>query len=320
VQKFTAAAEKYLDGAGGRCEPFNTPWQHPRLDAAVFETELAACMERLQLLSQFVDAGFPAKLAAKGSAKAFLEGLKKEIAVKPVIAAFAAGYSILSLLRTVIGGGATGADAAALAAHWGLDRKLRQCFEGLGVPGDEAWGLIETMKTVLARTSPEDTAPYLAAVTGKALGATLFQENYTADDFRKLLGINRFEDVTWFNKEAFEKALLYVPLFLLLESGAAFQEIVRPPLKDGEKGTADGKAAKIKAPGGKKAAAQAKAASPAGGQADVVAEFCQRAETLALVTEALAKAEAASGYRLDEFIGALLEKVPPKGTGKTKKV
>jgi hypothetical protein len=298
------------------------------LDAAVFETDLAAYMERLQLLAQFADAGTPAKFAANGSTKTFLEKLKKEIAAKPVIAAFAAGYSILSLLRIVIGGGATGADAAALAVHWGLDRKLRQCFEGLGVPGDEAQGLIETMKTVLARTSPDDIAPYLTAVTGKALGATLFQENYTAEDFRKLLRINRFEDVTWFNKEAFEKALFYVPLFLLMESDAAFQEIVRPPLKDGEKDTAYGKAVKTKAQGSKKAAAQAKAVSPVEGQADVTAEFYQRAETLALVTEALAKAEAASGYRLDEFIGVLLEengkkpsspKAPHKGTGKIKK-
>ncbi|GHT64479.1 hypothetical protein FACS1894110_04190 [Spirochaetia bacterium] len=325
VQKFAAAAKKYLDGAGGRCEPFNTPYLHPRLDAAVFETELAACMDRLQLLAQFADAEPPAKLAAKGPVKAYLEKLNKEIVAKPEIAAFAAGYSILSLLRTVIGGGATGADAAALAAHWGLDRKLRQCFEGLGVPGDEAWGLIETMKTVLARTSPEDTGPYLAAITaagkpavGNALGAAIFGENYTADDFRKLLGINRFEDVTWFNKESFEKALLYVPLFLLLESGDAFREIVRPPLKDGEKNTADGKAAKTK---GKKAAVQTEAAFPAD-ETGFAAEFYRRAETLALVAEALSKAEAASGYRLDEFIGALSgapSKAPSASTGKTKK-
>ncbi|GHT61000.1 hypothetical protein FACS1894109_19210 [Spirochaetia bacterium] len=327
MQKFTVAAEKYLDGAGGRCEPFNTPYLHPRLDVAAYENELAASLDRLQLLAQFADAEPPAKLAAKGPAKAYLEKLNKEIVAKPEIAAFAAGYGILSLLRTVIGGGATGADAAALAAHWGLDRKLRQCFEGLGVPGDEAWGLIETMKTVLARTSPEDTGPYLAAITaagkptvGNTLGVAIFGENYTADDFRKLLGINRFEDVTWFNKEAFEKALLYVPLLLLLESGAAFQEIVRPPLKDEEKNTADGKVAKTK---GKKAAVQTEAAFPAD-EAGFAAEFYQRVEALALVTEALGKAEAASGYRLDDFIGALSgaggeKTASSKGTEKTKK-
>ncbi|GHV16349.1 hypothetical protein FACS189493_2050 [Spirochaetia bacterium] len=336
VQKFTAVAKKYLDGAGGRCEPFNTPYLHPRLDTAAYENELAASLDRLRLIADGAVPNGTAsdKLDPKGPAKAYLEKLSKEIAAKPEIAAFAAGYSILSLLRTVIGGGATGADAAALAVHWGLDRKLRQCFEGLGVPGDEAWRLIETMKTVLARTSPEDTGPYLAAITaagkpavGNALGAAIFGENYTADDFRKLLGINRFEDVTWFNKEAFEKALLYVPLFLLLESGAAFQEIVRPPLKDEEKNTADSKAAKTKAQGSKKAAVQTEAAFPAD-EAGFAAEFYQRAETLALVTEALGKAEAASGYRLDDFIGALSgesggrpspSRALPTGKEKTKK-
>ncbi|GHV50810.1 hypothetical protein AGMMS49579_05000 [Spirochaetia bacterium] len=328
VQKFTVAAEKYLDGAGGRCEPFNTPYLHPHPDAAAYENELTASLDRLRLI---VDGAVPNgtasdKLAANGPAKAYLEKLKKEIAGKPESAAFAAGYSILSLLRTVIGGGAAGADAAALAVHWGLDRKLRQCFEALGVSGGEAAGVVDIMLAVLARTSPEDSG-YLTAVTavtgaaagkpafGNALAVAIFGENYTADDFRKLLGINRFEDVTWFNKEAFEKALLYVPLFLLLESGDAFREIVRPPLKEVEKFAVDGKATKTKAPLSRKAAAPVKAASPAGGKTDTAAEFCQRAETLALVAEALAKAEAASGYRLDEFIAALSSL--PKG--KTKK-
>ncbi|GHU70879.1 hypothetical protein FACS189450_06000 [Spirochaetia bacterium] len=314
VQKFAVAAEKYLDGARGRCEPFETPYIHPRLDTSVFETELAASLDRLRLLAQFADAVVSTgtvsdKFDPKGPAKAYLEKLKKGIAAKPEIAAFAVGYSILSLLRTLIGGGAAGADAAALAVHWGLDRKLRQCLEGLGVSGGEAAGVVDIMLAVLARTAPEDAA-YLATINavtdtaagkptlGNALGAAIFGENYTADDFRKLLGINRFEDVTWFNKEAFEKALLYAPLFLLLESGDAFREIVRPPLKDGEQNTADGKAVKTKAPLGRKAAAPVAVASPA-------AEFYQRAETLALVTEALSRAEAASGYRLDEFIGAL---------------
>ncbi|GHV64664.1 hypothetical protein AGMMS49587_17510 [Spirochaetia bacterium] len=333
MQKFTAAAEKYLDGAGGRCEPFETPYLHPRLDTSIFEIELTASLDRLQLLAQFTDAAdstgnVSGKVPAAGSAKAFLEKLKKEIAAKPVIAAFAAGYGILSLLRTVIGGGAAGADAAALAAHWGLDRKLRQCFEGLGVSGGEAAGVVDIMLAVLVRTAPEDAA-YLSTINavidtapgkpaaGNALAAAVFAENYTADDFRKILGINRFEDVTWFNKEAFEKALRYVPLFLLLESGDAFREIVRPPLKDGEQNAADGKAARTKAPLSRKTAAQVVVASPA-------AEFYQRAETLALVAEALGKAEAASGYRLDDFIGALSgegTKKPalPKDKGKTKK-
>ncbi|GHT97095.1 hypothetical protein FACS1894142_0790 [Spirochaetia bacterium] len=314
VQQFAAAAEKYLDGAGGRCEPFETPWLHPRIDTSVFEIDLTASLDRLQLLAQFADVDSPAKLDEPTTA--FLEKLKNEIAGKPEIAAFAAGYGILSLLRTVIGGGATGADAGALAVHWGLDHKLQQCFEGLGVSGGEAAEVVDIMLAALARTAPED-AGYLVAVNavidtaagkpavGNALGAAIIGENYAADDFRKLLGINRFEDVTWFNKEAFEKALLYVPLFLLLESDAAFRETVRPPRKDGEQNAA----AKTKARGDTKTVAHAEAASPS-------AEFYQRAETLALVTEALSKAEAASGYRLDECIAAL----SPFPKGKTKKM
>ncbi|GHV37592.1 hypothetical protein AGMMS49546_05850 [Spirochaetia bacterium] len=350
VQNFTAAAEKYLDGAGGRCEPFNTPYIHPRSDPACFGNELAACMDRLRLLAQFTDAE---AAALKGPARAFLEKLRTEIVQKPVIAAFAAGYSILTILRSAIGGGASGADAVALVAHWGLDRKLLACFEGLGVNGDEARGIIEIMKTVLIRTGLEDLSLYAAAITGaadkpaaaRAIGAVLFGENYAADDFRKLLGINHFEEVTWFNKEAFEKALLYVPLFLMLENGAAFQETVRPPRRDGKE--AAPRALKTKAKGEKKAAPQTDLDFVvSGGQDDIAVEFYHRAEILAHIVGALTEAKAASGYRLDVFLGALSgesvkkpskprlsgekksagEKQPssgkqavPKGKGKTKK-
>jgi hypothetical protein len=46
-------------------------------------------------------------------------------------------------------------------------------------------------------------------------------ENYSADDFGKLLGINIFNDESWFNKEGFEAALFYGSLFAAVETGMA---------------------------------------------------------------------------------------------------
>jgi hypothetical protein len=36
-----------------------------------------------------------------------------------------------------------------------------------------------------------------------------------------MLGINVFDDITWFNKESLDRALNYAPLFLFLEAPAA---------------------------------------------------------------------------------------------------
>jgi hypothetical protein len=53
---------------------------------------------------------------------------------------------------------------------------------------------------------------------------TILTENYHDEDFRKLLGISVFNDITWFNKEAFELTLAYTPLFLALENDTAFTD------------------------------------------------------------------------------------------------
>jgi hypothetical protein len=56
----------------------------------------------------------------------------------------------------------------------------------------------------------------------KAWAAVLIAENYLSDDFRRILGINHFNDVTWFNKESFEESTLFLSLFMLAEDDAAF--------------------------------------------------------------------------------------------------
>ncbi|GHV88678.1 hypothetical protein AGMMS50267_10380 [Spirochaetia bacterium] len=161
--------------------------------------------------------------AAKATQTAkFLRLIAGELAVRPVIAAFAAGYGALSLLRAVIGKGASGAEVRALAEHWGLDRKLREVFIAQGVPGDEAYRVTEIIKAVLARTSPADAGVYGSPLTAE----TVLLENYQADDFRRIIKVNLFEDQTWFNKEAFDEALFYAPLFLLLEYGSAAAETI----------------------------------------------------------------------------------------------
>ena len=55
------------------------------------------------------------------------------------------------------------------------------------------------------------------AKTPKDIAAALLLEYYEAADLRKILEVNRFDDVTWFNKEAFEEALFLFPLFISLE-------------------------------------------------------------------------------------------------------
>jgi hypothetical protein len=136
----------------------------------------------------------------------------------------ALGYNALNLLRLVT---ASGTEAAALAVHWHLDHLLRKLWENSGLSGSEAWRGAEIAIALLKRSDskaayPKSTLTYKAAKTPGALASMLILENYDSDDFRKILGVNRFDDVTWFSKEAFEETLFLVPFFLALDCPGAF--------------------------------------------------------------------------------------------------
>ncbi|MDR2049110.1 MAG: alpha-amylase, partial [Treponema sp.] len=159
-------------------------------------------------------------------------------------------YASLALLRSIIGGPsgrASGADAVSLAVHWQLDRKLREILCRLGLDGESARYAVEILKVALSRAGrtelPESgtgkptggqagkqaaagkpTAagkPAAEKRSAKDLARSVILDNYGDDDFRRILGINVFDDVTWFNKEAFERALYYGSIYAAMENGDA---------------------------------------------------------------------------------------------------
>jgi hypothetical protein len=193
----------------------------------------------------------------------------------------------LALLRSVIGEGAAGSDAAALGDHWQLDRKLRDCLISQEIPADEAGKVISIMRLVLSRTCPEDIYPYQVP----SLGAALVSVNYQMEDFRSLLGVNLFEDTVWFNKEAFEEALFYGSLFMALEGEAAFEAVRRPAPRTGKEKTGPDSA-------GKRREVTAAAAD---------SRWLTRLENIAKITDQFEKAEKDSGYKLERLIEFLSE-------------
>jgi hypothetical protein len=96
-------------------------------------------------------------------------------------------YLALTLLRQITD------EPASVARHFGLDRKLRE-----------------------AGSTPDEVNAMFFALTGKTARTpyTFILDNYENEDFRALIGVNVFDDVTWFNKEKFEAALKNLPLYL----------------------------------------------------------------------------------------------------------
>ncbi|MFP3090800.1 alpha-amylase [Treponema sp. TIM-1] len=283
VLDFIITAREYING--GSYDPFHTGWDHPPIEPERIWEEFAAYFDRRTLVT-----GNKAPAELGTDTARFLEKIRERVLAKPYIADFVLAYGALSLLRSIIGEGASGADAAALMDHWRLDRKLRDCFSPLEIPADEANRVIELMRLVLSRTSPEDIGPYQVP----PLGESLILANYNTEDFRKLLGINLFEDTVWFNKESFEEALFYVPLFLAMEGEAALEAVRRPKSKAARGKTGRALAGKDK-----------KTARPAPGATDP--RWLARLEGIAKLTDRFERAEKASGYKLERLIELLSE-------------
>jgi hypothetical protein len=255
VIAFVETARKYLDGAGV-CDPWpglgisgtggvsggkkkaepkpkkkkgkdpGTGFSAEKVwdDFTVYLERMISVPAEFEAAAVKVSAGRGASGGRKASA-----GKVPALEASP-LAGLAYAYASLTLLRAVSGTAAghevsAGNPAVSLAEHWQLDRKLREILGGLGVDNETAWYTVEIIKAVLRRADAAKTLDVKTAGTNpveksaKEQALALVLDNYEDEDFRRILGINVFDDVTWFNKEAFERALRYAPVFAAMESG-----------------------------------------------------------------------------------------------------
>ncbi|MCL1814680.1 MAG: alpha-amylase family glycosyl hydrolase [Treponema sp.] len=240
VLAFASTAQKFLDGAG-----VYAPWTRPGMvnkpnHGAVFNDSASGKAGKKTAVKD-------KKLKLPGPEKVwddFVPCLQRMIAVPlefSVEPRFALAYATLALLKLIIGG--NGADAVSLISHWQLDRKLREIINCLGTGEGTAWYAVEIAKAVLVRTGTAGSSPAgrgekekttkekttkpaetkaKPQKTKKAIKETaqnLLLDNYGADDFRRVLGINVFDDITWYNKEAFDRTLSFASVFAAMETG-----------------------------------------------------------------------------------------------------
>jgi hypothetical protein len=134
---------------------------------------------------------------------------------RPFVVNILHGFATLTLLRDVVGNGACGNGAVLLAEYWGLDKRLEKLL-AQNAPALPADCLVDLMKATIRRMYLEHDELVPAPKTPAALVA----QNYDAEDFRAILGVNVFDDVVWFNKEHFELALTWAPVFASPVCGA----------------------------------------------------------------------------------------------------
>ena len=167
--------------------------------------------------------------AASKSKTSILSCVTERITNEPLFYAVVLSYGIISLLRPVIGKEATGLHTANLTFdHWDLGRKLRGIYLSFGAAQEEAWRITDIIKAVIIRTNAA-VEPNAKANSSKIklgirdklspaeLAALIIEDNYLKDDFRRILGINIFNDILWYNKEGFDNAVFYASLFYMAD-------------------------------------------------------------------------------------------------------
>jgi hypothetical protein len=218
AEAFFQTASRFLSGADGMYDPWVPEEQEtaagafPPLDTEKLWKEFSAKAARIVSCNAIVVSD-----NAQMSSNEYVSGIS------------ALAYAVFASLRLMIDSSAEGAGADVPGAwvaslvfdHWQLDRKLWEVLQGQGASAEEARRITDTMYAFFQRIPPKTTYP---AFEGKAFDPRRFaswfmEENYSADDFRKLLGINVFNDESWFNKEGFETALFYGSLFAAVETG-----------------------------------------------------------------------------------------------------
>jgi len=169
------------------------------------------------------------KSASAKSKTSLLARIADRITTESMLYAVLLSYGVLALLRPVIGKEATGLHVVNLAFdHWDLGRKLKDIYIFFGAAEAEAWRITDIIKSVIIRTNaaPEAVSKsnasknkliYREDLSPAELAALIIEENYLKEDFRRILGINLFNDVLWFNKEGFDNALFYSSLFCIVD-------------------------------------------------------------------------------------------------------
>jgi hypothetical protein len=312
AEAFFETASRFIAGANGAYEPWTAkdadglPLDFKQVPVQKIRDEFAECIGKIISISAY--AGLP-QSRAKTPAERFLGNVAGQIRDRQFLCAAALGYGLLSILRPIIGEGTGGVAAGALAVslgfdHWRLDRKLRDLYRAIGASDDEAWRLTGVSRAALCRIAPEEASPVTTALfsadipfdPGRA-GTLFIEENYQYEDFRRLLGINTFDDITWFNKEGFESSLFYGTLFFVLESDEVLRQVSRAKAK----------------PAGAKKGVQAAVKSTA-----KPLPWLERVTRIGELNEALINAEAKSGYRLHELLDVLAGAAAVNGVkGKT---
>jgi len=234
VETFIKTASNFIYGADGAYDAWTLPVQADEKKTAKGKgktadnknapgtdeiwKEFEAYLNKLKTISDVLS-------NSKDIAPIFDKALKGRMENKSLFYSIALSYGVLSMMSSIISaafvvpkGQVSGKQTAALTYdHWDLGRKLRDNYRNAGMSDQETWRVTDITRAVLNRAKSETAKIKWTDSNAAEFAAMVIERNYIDEDFRRILGINFYDDKVWFNKESFETALFYSSLFAMIE-------------------------------------------------------------------------------------------------------
>ncbi len=153
-----------------------------------------------------------AKHQKTASEKPLTASLAGQLAAHPGAREALACFASLVSISALLGEPVSGRDARAVVDHWCLDRKLREAMQTVHVHGDDAWHATNLAKAMLARLDPQALDGWSILELAASIPAD--------PEWARLLGLNLWDGVTWFNAEAFRTTATFTAAASLVWSSA----------------------------------------------------------------------------------------------------
>lgn len=153
---------------------------------------------------------------AKAPPSSPLGALRTRLSAEGDGAELVASLAALLCIRPLLGEGETFGELRILADRWCLDRKLREAMQAAGTHGDRAWQVAAFAKAVLPALDawaageakkPKPKKASEAAPAEPSPSARLIAALAADEECGRLIGLNVWDGVRWFNAERFALAL-----------------------------------------------------------------------------------------------------------------
>lgn len=153
-------------------------------------------------------------LANSRKYKSAVKHMKSRLTDDPAIWGSLLGWVFVHALGAIVGE-ESGQQSRSWMDEWLLSKVIADALQGLGVDESAAWNAVNIIKILI-----DQQRWFALEVPKKQFTYQVLENGLRANIVRHFLKVNRYNDVLWFNKEAFDQLVWWMFLLAVVDSSA----------------------------------------------------------------------------------------------------